>query len=1133
MQINLLKLLIMLSKRLLYALLIQVIAMQFIFATPSKSQNLEDVGISIQANSQSLEEVLKIIEEKTMFTFTYNQKVVKSKQRFSFSFPDSNVKEVLQYLAQGTDFDFKRLNSTIYVAPSPLKQDSIKGNAETSVIQYQDAVEISGKIQDENGEPIPGATILVEGTNIGTISDIDGNFTIDAEEGQILQISFIGYENQRITISKQTQLNITLNEDQASLDEVVVVGYGTQKKRDITGSVSSLNEEQFNPGVVTSVDQLIVGRAAGVQITQASAEPGGGVSIRIRGANSINANNEPLYVIDGLPIDNGASTPSSGVVNNPTPRNPLNSLNPSDIQSIEILKDASATAIYGSRGANGVILITTKKGQEGKMKINYNGYYGTQEVANRIDMLDARQYMALLNDLRTENNEAPEFSQSEISEIGEGTDWQNEIYRTAPVQNHQLSFSGGNESTKYFASLNYFDQDGVVINSGIKRYTGRMNLEHVSGENFTFGMNLNTSFIEDNFVPFGVAINENSGVINSAIYQDPTMQVFDSEGNYFQSPIVNLENPVAFANDVYDMAETNRTFGNVYGQYNFSDEFSVKLNLGSDRQTSRRDNYVATTTRRGGFNGGIADVRSNERSNYLLELTSNYNKEFNEHKINFLAGYTYQEFVGRFVRSSGQNFPSDAFLTNNLNAGAQGTYAIGTNKFRNQLLSYLGRLNYSYEDRYLLTVSFRADGSSRFGENNKYGYFPSVALGWRIIDEPFMEDQNLFSELKFRSSYGLTGNQEIGNYNSLILLGTQGQAQFDGNPFVGISTTQAQNPNLKWEVTKQLNLGLDFSFLSGRIDGAVDYFYKQTDDLLMFLPIPRTTGFNSSLQNVGSMENQGFEFTLSSRNIVGEFSWNTSLNFSVIRNKVLDISGLPFILQGGAGFTQNISIIQNGLPLNSYYGFVVDGIFQQNDDIENSPQPLAQPGELKYRDVNGDGQISPADRDILGSPFPDFTYGINNSFTYKNFDLSFFLQGVQGSQIFNFNRVESENPISFRRNRLAVSYTDRWTPENPTNENPNGQPAGVAYGSPVNSRAIEDASFLRLRNVQLNFRIPTLTNKYFSNASIYLSGQNLITITNYSGMDPEVSSFGTSNVRADYNAYPFTRMFTLGINLEL
>ncbi|SEJ51917.1 TonB-linked outer membrane protein, SusC/RagA family [Cyclobacterium xiamenense] len=1119
----------MVSKNLFYGCIIQCLFMTTLLANDSKAQvkPIDETFLRMADKAWSLSDVFKNLESKTDYVFIFPDDLLVDRDPVVLKAGKQSVNDVLIQLAQASKLKFRQVNNAIYVGGS---SSSAQQREISITIEF---VEITGRIVDEQGQPVPGATVLIEGSSTGTVSDIDGNFSIEAAEGSVLLVSFIGYESQRITVGSQTNLNITLREDQSSLEEVVVVGYGTQKKRDITGSVASIGEEGFNPGVVTSVDQLIVGRAAGVQITQASAEPGGGVSIRIRGANSINANNEPLYVIDGLPIDNGASTPSSGVINNPTPRNPLNALNPSDIQSIEILKDASATAIYGSRGANGVILITTKKGQQGKMKVNYNGYYGTQEVANRIDMLDAQQYMSLLNDLRAENNQAPEFSQSEISEVGSGTDWQREIYRTASVQNHQLSFSGGNEETRYFASLNYFDQDGVVINSGIKRYTGRMNIEHLSGEKFIFGMNLNTSFIEDNFVPFGIGINENAGVINSSIYQDPTMPIFDANGNYFQSPIVNLENPVAFANDVYDMAETNRTFGNVYGQYNLNDEFSIKLNLGSDRQTSRRDNYVATSTRRGGFNGGIADVRSNERSNYLLELTTNYTKEINDHKINFLAGYTYQEFVGRFVRSSGQNFPSDAFLTNNLDAGSQGTFAIGTNKFRNQLLSYLGRANYSFADKYLMTVSFRADGSSRFGENNKFGYFPSVALGWRIIDEPFMSDQDFFSELKFRSSYGLTGNQEIGNYNSLILLGTQGQAQFDGNPFVGISTTQAQNPNLKWEVTKQLNLGLDFSFLSGRIDGAVDYFYKQTDDLLMFLPIPRTTGFNSSLQNVGSMENQGFEFTLSSKNIVGEFSWNTSLNFSVIRNKVLDISGLPFILQGGAGFTQNISIIQEGLPLNSYFGFVVDGIFQQNDDIENSPQPLAKPGELKYRDVNGDGQISPADRDILGSPFPDFTYGINNSFSFRNFDLSFFIQGVQGSQIFNFNRVESENPISFRRNRLAVSYTDRWTPENPTNENTNGQPVSVAYGGPVNSRAIEDASFVRLRNVQLNYRIPNLSSKYFSNASIYLSGQNLVTLTNYSGMDPEVSSFGTSNVRADYNAYPFTRMFTLGINLEL
>ncbi len=1125
-----LKHVIYMTKLFAIAFLIQSLSMSFLIASDGNAQvkSIEEVKVYLTLKDTKVETAFKELEKNTGYNFVFASRELKNLPSINVESNGKTVYDVLIDIASQTDLGFKQVNENIHVKFSKRNKEQVVEN----IIKEVDVV-VKGTVKDINNEPLPGVSVIIEGTTIGTVTNLDGNYSIEVSEGSVLIFSFIGYERQSVLVQNSNTINIVLQEDRSSLDEVVVIGYGTVKKRDITGSISSLGDKDFNPGVVTSVDQLIAGRAAGVQITQSSAEPGGGVTIRIRGSNSINANNEPLYVIDGLPLDNTIATPQSGIISNPTPRNPLNALSPNDIESIEVLKDASATAIYGSRGANGVILITTKKGKSGKMRVNYNGYHGTQQVANRVKMLNAQQYISLLNDLRAENNLPPEFSSEQIAQIGSGTDWQSEIFRNAPVQNHQLSFSGGDQNLKYFASMNYFDQEGVVINSGIKRYTGRMNLEYQGSDKLTFGMNLNSSYIQDNFAPFGIGINENAGVINSAIYQDPTMPIFDGQGNYFQSPIVNLENPLAFAKEVLDVAETNRAFGNIYAQYKITNDLSAKINFGSDRQNSRRDNYLPQTTRRGSFSGGTADARSVELGNYLIEITANYLKNFENHQINALLGYSYQEFTGRSMRSSGQNFPSDAFQTDNLSAGNQGTFLIGSNRFKNQLLSYLGRINYSLFDKYLLTVSMRADGSSRFGENNKFGFFPSMAFGWRIIDETFMKDQNIFSELKFRGSYGLTGNQEIGNYNSLILLGPRGQAQFDGSPQVGISTLQAENPDLKWEVTKQFNVGLDFGVLNGRIDASIDYFLKQTDDLLLFLPIPRTTGFSSSLQNVGGMRNDGFEFTLNSKNLVGKFTWNSSLNLSFIRNQVLSIGDLPFIIQGGAGFAQNISIIQPGHPLNSYFGFIVDGVFQLNDDIPNSPQPGSKPGEFRFRDVNGDGQINANDRTILGSPFPDLTYGLNNSFGYKNFEFSFFLQGVHGVEIFNFNRVESENPISFRRNRLEESYINRWTPENPTNNNSNGQPVRVAYGGPVNSRAVEDASFLRLRNIQLNYRVPLKRSKVFSNANIYISGQNLLTFTNYSGMDPEVSSFGISNVRADYNAYPLTRMYTIGLNLEL
>lgn len=992
---------------------------------------------------------------------------------------------------------------------------------------------VRGKVTSATDQSaLPGINILIKGSTTGTTTSAEGTYEIQAAEDAVLVVSGIGYITQEVPVKKRSQVNVQLSDDTRQLNELVVVGYGTQKKRDLTGSVTSLDAKDFNKGVQTSVDQLISGRSPGVQVTQSSSEPGGGVTIRIRGANSINANNEPLYVIDGLPINNASVVPSSTVVTEQAPRNPLNALNPNDIESVEILKDASATAIYGSRGANGVILITTKKGTKGKLNVNYSLSGGISDVTKRVPMLNAKQYISLLNDLRADQKQAPEFSAEQIAQIGEGTNWQNEIFRKGSVQNHQLSFSGGQDKFNYYASLNYLDQKGVVISSGIKKYVGRVNLNY-SDDKFKFGLSLNSSNIKDDFVPNGVSVNEGAGVINTAIFQDPTLTIKNPNGTWTQTQIVNLENPVGLANEVSDFATTNRTFASVFAEYFFLPELSVKANFGTDRQDSRRDIFTSRLTKRAEGTKGVASVLTSNSYNNLIELTARYHKALNKNnQLEILGGYTFQEFETSSLSAGAQNFPLDALGTDNLGAGQQSTFSLGTGRTKNQLLSYLGRINYNLLDKYLLTASIRADGSSRFGDNQKYGIFPSVALGWRIKDEVFLKNVQALTDLKLRASYGVTGNQDIGSYKSLVLLGPQGQAIFDGAPYVGISTTQLPNPDLKWETTSQLDIGFDFGVLENRLTGSIDYYHKQTKDLLLQLPVPRTTGFTTTFKNVGGLKNSGFELALNSINITAPFTWRSSANFSTVKNQVTDLGTLPFILGGSAGFTNDFTIIRKGDPLNAYYGYIVDGVFQTGENIAASAQPLSRPGEYKYRDVNGDGTINSQDRTILGSPFPKFTYGLNNDFTYGPFNLSFFFQGVQGSKIFNLNRTESENPISFRRNRLEETYTDRWTPANPTNANSSAIPVAVAYTSNVNSRAVEDASYLRLKTLQLSYNFPTAKWKYVRNVQVYVTGQNLFTITKYTGYDPEVSAFGTSNVRADYNAFPLSRTYTAGLSIN-
>lgn len=993
---------------------------------------------------------------------------------------------------------------------------------------------LRGRVVDsKNQGPIFGASVIVKSTTNGIATDLNGEFKLEIrkELPVTLLVSLIGYKSEEIEIYDAGEpLEIALSENANLLDAVVVVGYGTQKRREITGSVTSIGQESFNKGAITSVDQLISGRAAGVQITQSSSEPGGGVSIRIRGANSINANNEPLYVIDGFPIDNSPVLSSSSTVSEPARRNPLNSLNPGDIESVEILKDASATAIYGSRGANGVILITTKKGSAGKLKVSYNTYFSTQNVAKKIPMLSAKQYMSLLNDLQTEEGATPEFTQEQIETIGEGVNWQDEIFRTGNVQNHQLSFSGGQNNLNYYVSLNYFDQDGIVISSGLKRYNGQVNLGY-KDEKFKLNVNINSARIEDNFVPNGVSINENAGILNSAIFQDPTLAIYESDGKtYAQSSVVNLENPLGLAYGIDDVGETNRTFANIKGEYTLFPELILGINLGSDTQNAQRDTYISKNTKRGASAGGVAKVVSNYAKNYLLELTATFNKDFRNHHVDALAGYTYQEFEGNYLSAGSSSYSTDAFLTYNLSAGTQSTYTVGSSRNKNQLLSYLGRVNYSFLNRYFLTATLRSDGSSRFGEKNKYGYFPSLSVGWELKKESFLENVSQLSSLKIRSSYGHTGNQEIGNYRSLVLLGTQGQAIFDGVAQVGITTNQLANPNLKWETTKQFDLGIDFSLFTDRISGSVDYFKKKTTDLLLELPVPNTTGFSSTLANVGSTSNWGFDLIINTLNLDGKLKWRSSFNLSTVRNKVGSLASVPYVLQGSAGFFNGFTILKPGEALNSYYGYDIIGILQEGETY--APQPLSKPGEYKYRDADGDGSITTADMTILGNPFPDFTFGVNNEFTFGKFTLSFFLQGSQGGELLNLNISESENPISFRRNRLARSYTDRWTASNPTNNNNSGHtPANpyVSLSSTINSRAVQDASFIRLKSAQLSYDF-TLASRI--KAQLYISGQNLFTITDYFGFDPDVSSYGSSNIRADYNAYPLSRIYTVGFNLN-
>ena len=1122
---------------------------------------LMTAAINQQKARRSLLEVLDQLEKRYKVSFNYNHAIIQGlyidhKQKVKGK---QQLDSLLHHILAPFELKSEKLNDTDYLIyvekgkqienlklkPADIAIDaqgfSEKNQAETLNLSngadndHGFDKNITGKVVSQEGESLPGVNITVEGGTMGTISDIDGNYQITVpDEATALVFSYVGYVSERVVIGESSVIDVILIADIAALSEIVVIGYGAVDKSDLTGAVSSLKAEDFNPGANVSVDQLMVGRVAGVQINQTSSEPGGGLSIRVRGASSINAGNEPLYVIDGFPIDNSSLLSGAGAAGlgaNQNPRNPLNALNPNDIESIEILKDASATAIYGSRGANGVILVTTKKGAKGRVSVSYDVYGGTQSVYEKMDLLSTREYIEGINSLSEDLGNGPVFQPENINRIGEGTDWQEEIYRSAPIWNHNLSASGGDDKTTFFASLNYFDQEGIIKNSGIEKYIARLNLERGFGEKVTMGININTSLVKDNNNVDGLNINEEAGPIYAALLYDPTEPIFRSDGGFNQSPNLTINNPVSLIEGISSQNETNRTMGNIYVEYDITSDLNAKLNFGSDRQTARRDIYNSTQTFAGEAADGIANIAVLERSNVLLEYTMTYNKTLNEnHVINVLGGVTYQDFISKSFSGTIRTFPSDALQTDNLGLGDTGNDNLNSFKEKNSLLSYLGRVNYNLYDKYLLTVSMRADGSSRFGENNRFGYFPSFALGWKLAEEAFIPD--FFDDLKLRTSWGQTGNQEIGNNGSVLTFGTGPLAVFDNQAFSSADPSRIANPDLKWETTEQFNVGIDASIFEGRVSATIDYFVKNTKDMLFNIPLPTATGYNAILSNIGEMENRGFEFLLNSTNVITQnFTWNTSFNFSTIKNEVKDLGGIDDIVTGNIQDVGNTSIIREGEPLASYYGFEVVGIFQTGDNIGESAQPNAQPGYPIFRDINGDNEITPADQTIIGNPFPDFTFGIQNSFTYKGFQLDFFIQGQQGADLLNINVTESMYPANFRRNRLAEQVLDRWTPQNTGTRWPSGVNPFAYGGGKVNTLVLQDASYIRLRNVQLSYSFPLEKINFLNSLRVYVIAQNLITITDYTGFDPEANAFGASNVRIDYSSYPLARTMLFGVNI--
>jgi TonB-linked SusC/RagA family outer membrane protein len=1010
---------------------------------------------------------------------------------------------------------------------------------------------ITGRVVDANGQGLPGVTVVVEGTQLGSATNSDGIFSISGVTPgpHTLIISSVGYNTTRVAITvvdgQPTQVEQTsLTEATQGLSEVVVVGYGTQSRQTVTTAIASVSGKDIARQTVAGFDQALQGQAPGVQVTAPTGAPGSGINVRIRGNNSFSLTNSPLYVIDGVPV---LPTYEQEVgVGNQRP-NPLNTINPADIESIDVLKDAASAAIYGLRASNGVVVITTKRGKLGKPEISFNAYFGTQQLRKKIDLLNARQFAEYFNEAqvaggRDITNPVQGFGANlEYLPQGIDTDWQDAIYRKAAMQNYQVSVRGGSEKTKYYLSGGYFNQDGIILNSGFNRYTFKVNLDQQLSNRFRAGTSLNLSRSQNNNSVRSELGLGNSGVVAGALAYIPTVPVRTADGRYSTNPFTLLDNPVGNLLETRNKANIYQAIGNVYAELDVLKNLTLRTQASIDFRSQLENQFVTrdypgTST---SANRGSARTGTNQQTIWLVENTLTYNPELGErHNLTLLAGQSAQESDRFTSGASVSNFSSNAVPY--LSAG---TVFTAPYSYQDQwgLMSYFGRAIYNYDQRYLLTASLRADASSKFTDKNKWGYFPAVGVGWNISKEAFFPQSNAVSNLKLRASYGAVGNSEIGAYERFTVYTVGANYAGAGGIAGGIAPGRVGNPDVKWESTYQLNAGLDVGLVKDRLLLTFDAYRKRTQDLLQQVPLPTSTGVNplQVIGNVGEIENKGLEFGLTSTNVQSAdngFNWSTNFNVSLNRNKVIDLGTLRNE-QGQEVDRQTIygySILRKGLPLSSFYGYQVQGIFQSQDEITGAPtQPNnPKPGDIRFVDVNNDGKIDQADRTVIGNPNPKFTGGITNTLSWKGLELSFFFQGSYGNDIYNQNRTAIEGLNGPTNQTTAV--LNRWTPTNTNTDIPRAVTGDPNGNNRFSSRFVEDGSYLRLKNLTLGYSLPTgiLQPVHLSNVRVYVTGQNLLTWTKYSGYDPEVSAdpFSSTEFGRDLGVYPQARTYTVGIN---
>ncbi|GAB3271761.1 TonB-dependent receptor [Larkinella harenae] len=1123
------------------------------------------------SSTQSLKDVLKQLENRFGVRFTYNEKTVEGLQVLPPDASASDLNRLLTPLLKPVGLAYKRYkkpNSIYFIfsinEPSvrqksapvldeesttsiPAEQSAINPVLpEGKVIAGENAVRpaiefsVKGVVRSETNEGLPGVSVVLKGTTTGTVTDVDGRFSLTVPSGSsTLVFSYIGYTRQEVAINNRSVVDVSLVPDTKALDEVVVVGYGTQRKSEVTSAITSVKAAELLQTPASNLAQGLQGLVAGLQVTQSNAAPGGAISMRIRGTNSINGSSEPLYIIDGVQVQNTTQNipinTNGGrqiVGGNANETSPLSNLNPNDIESVEVLKDASAAAIYGSQAANGVVIITTKRGKSGKSKISYESYVGQQQITKTIPVLNGTQFAELENEVYRNPNRFPR-----PDSIGAGTDWQSLIFRKAKIQNHQLTVSGGNEKTQLLVSFNYFNQDGIVINSSFDRYSLRLNLDHQATKWLKIGTSTLMSRSINQRIPTGSVDPDGGGLLNSlvglALATPPVLRAYDDRGDVLnfdrqlRGMYLDLRHPLQFTK-ILDQQQTNTIVPNVYLDFSLLKGLKYRANFNAVITGSLLDYYfpiVAATITDISANGGGGGFAMKQNQNYnrlMHESILSYDRVFaTDHTFRGIAGYSYIVNNSNYNYATGQRFASDA--TSNESIGLAQVRDARSSRSRDELVSFFGRLSYNFKGKYFIDFNGRVDGSSKFGRNNKFAFFPAVSGAWNVTEEEFLKNSAIVSNLKLRASAGQTGNQgAIGAYQSLATVGLGRDYIFNGVNIVGTQPTGVANPDLKWEKSTQVNVGFDLDLFKNKLSLVMDAYSKRTEDLIFARSLPLSSGYSTVFGNFASLQNKGLEFALKTHPVTTEkFKWDVSANIAFNRNKVTRLQ--DDLKKFDVNFYNSLVV---GQPIGLFRTYVFDGIYQNGETIlEGSGSRV---GGVKVKDVNGDGRINDGDL-VLTNSAPDFTYGFSTNLRFKSFYMNALFSGVHGNKVLNLAAYQLENPLGMR-NALS-GLADRWTPENPSNEYVHAG-TNLAQRIPLTDRYIEDGSFLRARNITIGYQFSPI--KGLSNAKVYISGNNLFTLTRYTGFDPEVNSFGGSNtlVGVDNIVYPVSKSWLIGLQVE-